>query len=168
MGVKVRDPEDLTRRIEVFFKANLNTQIGIINAEKTTDEITTNDTAIPLIEDRAWYLTQLPRVWSYQQFVVWGLSRLQPSAQQEDNFLYDIEWFFEVVMPDSGTSNNETEFFKLLRYARALSQIITKNVDEVQRGYKFKVESLIPATASVAGKKFRTGGVLVSTKMTAI
>lgn len=164
---QVRDPEDLTRSIELFFKANLNTQIGLINAEKAADEITDNDNVIADINDRAWYLSQLPKVWSYGVFIVWGLSRLQPNAQQEDNFVYDIEWFFEVVMPDTGNTDKDTDFYKLLRYTRALSQIVTNNADLIQRGYKFKVESLVPATASVGGKKFRTGGILLSTKMTA-
>jgi len=164
---RVRDPEDLTRQIEVFFKAKLNTEIGLLNTEKAANEISEDDGPIETIEDDAWYLLQLPQTWDYQQFVIWGLTNLQPEQQQEDNHVYNLEWLFEVVMVDSGEPNDSTEFYKLLRYTRALSNIVTKNVDEIQRGYKFKVQSLEPASASIAGRKFRTGGILVSTTMTA-
>ncbi len=161
----VRDVEDLTRKVEAFFKANLNTQIGLVNAEKIADGNTAY--SIDDINADAWYLQQLPQVWSYPCFVVWGLSKVTPDAQQEDNHIVDIEWFFEVVMPDDADEDVQTPFYKLLRYARALERVVTKNPDLIQRSYNFKVESLIPATASVAGKKFRTAGILVTTKITA-
>lgn len=167
MGKKARDIEDLTRNLEAFFRANLNTEIVAVNAEKAADDNPDNDTPIEEIQTEAWYLQQLPQVWSEPIFVVWGVSSITPRAEQEDNFIYDIEWFFEVIVPDSGEPDNEGDFYKLLRYTRALSQVVTNNVDKIQRGYKFKVKSLIPATASVASKKFRTGGILLSTQMTA-
>lgn len=165
MGRIVRDVEDLSRNIIEVFQANLNTQIGLLNTQKAANNNTDDDFSIEDIQADAWFLSQVPTVWSHPCFVVWGLTRNQLSAQQDDNAIRNVGFFFEVVIPDEGDIDRQATFYKLLRYGRALERVVHKNVDKIQRGMKFQIDSLIPASADFAGKKFMSGGISVTTNI---
>jgi len=158
------DVERFLTDVKSIFQTNLNTQIDCINTEKQTITEETNDNfAINRVSDSAWFFQQAnTRVFSYPQFVVWGLLDLSLQAQQHDASLINPTVFIEVCLPDRGEPVNEVIIYKLLRYSRALQEIAEKNFDKL-RGYgKIQVDTLSPAIVNVDGKKLRCSGIAIT------
>jgi len=157
------DVELFLTDIEKIFKANLNNCIDAINLEKQTITPEANDNFnIAHINDKAWYFEHIPSVWSYPQFIVWGIDDIQVLNAQPDGASQKVTVFIEVGIPDDGSIINQSFIYKLLRYSRALQDIALKNFDGV-RGYgTIQVETLSPALVSISDKKLRISGINIS------
>lgn len=150
------DLEAFLRDLEAVFKANLNTEIGLLNTEK-------GDFTLDTIHANAWYMNQIPRVWSYSPFIVWGISASpETTDRQEGNRIRRVGTFFEVVVPES-QNTNESLFWKLLRYSRALEEVAIKNSDKFRSYAKLQVDQSMPVTFSIEGisKPLRSCGITV-------
>ena len=78
-------------------------------------------------------------------FVRYGIADTPVSQAQEDNYIEEIKIYFEIATFDKGDKNLNNLMYKLLRYRKALKNVIMKNRD-VFRGYaKPLVTSLKPA-----------------------
>jgi len=156
------DTETFLRDLETVYKANLNTRIAAINAEKA-------DFNINNINANAWYFQNMNSdIFSYDEFIVWGLSK-PPDVEvfQNDNYLKIVKVFIEVVIPDAGETSTENIIWKLLRYTRALEEVAFKNFDKFQGVAKTSVESLLPTSFELDGKMFRSSGISISAAMSA-
>jgi len=155
------DLEQLVRDLETLFKAQLNTEISIVNADKA-------DFALPLIKENAWYMNHIPKVWNHSEWIVWGMSNApETTDRQQDNRMREARIFFEVLIPDRG-NNTEPNFYKILRYSRALEAVANKNFDKVGRGIvKLQVDQSVPVGFQVEGisKPIISGGIIVKANM---
>jgi len=159
----VYDVELLLTDVKTIFQTNLNDKIDFINLEKANRTPETNDDfAISRIPDRAWYFNHIPTVWSYNQFILWGIESIDIIQGQPDGAKQKVTIFIEVAVPDKGEPINESVIYKLLRYSRALQDISMKNFDRIRSYGSLQVESLSPALVSIGDKKLRISGINIS------
>ena len=157
------DVEYFLNDIERVFKANLNDQIDLVNDEKNNRTDTTDDDfTIARIPDDGWYLNHIPEVWSYKQFILWGLEDLQIKRPQPDGAFLEVKAFIEVAIPDDGEESKKSMFYKQLRYSRSLQDVALKNFDKI-RGYgKIQVDALSPTLVSISDKRLRVSGITIT------
>lgn len=157
------DAELFLEDIEKVFKSKLNNQIALINDEKQNRSPGLNGKFdISPINDDAWYFNHIPNVWSYPQFIVWGLQDVSFQRPQSDASIEKFIAFIEVAITDDGSVPNEQFIYKLLRYSRALQDVANKNFDSI-RGYgKLQVEGLSPALVSISDKTLRISGITIT------
>jgi len=156
MTRRIFDTECLLKSILDTVKTNLNSEILLIDTEKA-------DYVLDPISDEAWYFQQLgEEVFSYQNFVVWG------TYGNPDNFdtvhgnaIKQIEIFFEVVLADDGSAENENIHYKMLRYTRALESAVNKNFMKIWSGLKVKVTNLTPTIFDISNRQYRSAGIKV-------
>lgn len=140
----VYDEEQMIRDLEMLFKANLNTEIGLINTEKNA--VPNDDLFMKDIEsDKYIFETLDKRLNNFKDFfVLYGLVDTPVRDASIENFIEDVVVTFQVATFDKGEKVRQNTLYKLLRYRRALKQVILKNPD-VFRGYaKPLVNSLKP------------------------
>lgn len=157
------DIELFVTDIVSIFKSALNTKITAVNLEKQNNTSETGDNFdISSINANAWYFHNLPSVWSYPHFVVYGLQNIALESSQYDGHLQTVSVFIEVAIVDEGEADNESQIYKLLRYTRCLQEVALENFDKL-RGYgKLTVNSLPPTLVEVSGKRLKTAGINVS------
>jgi hypothetical protein len=150
------DTEELLKASAAKMKEKLNDEIACIATEKNV--------TIPAVNDGAWYFQNLSdEAFSYPTFVVWGMyDNPVQTDTQENNAIKQVKIFFEVCLPDEGGPISQNVFYKLLRYTRALEQVVDKNFDKIRSGTKVKVDSLSPTSFDLGGKVFRSAGILIS------
>lgn len=124
------DEEFMIRDLADLFMVKLNDEIDCINTEK-------NDTLaldhIP--SDKYIFETLDSRILNYKGFfILYGLVDTPIREVSADNFLEDVVITFEVATFDRGEKTRSNTMYKLLRYRRAIKQVIIKNPG-VFRGY---------------------------------
>lgn len=128
------DEELLIKDIEAVFKAALNDQIDCINTEKgviSGDPLFLDH--IP--SDKYIFETMDSRLLNYKGFfILYGLLDTPIRNANENNFIEDVTITFQVATFDKGEKERSNTMYKLLRYRRALKQVIIKNPD-MFRGY---------------------------------
>ncbi len=152
--MSIYDIEDYIKDLRDLYIAQLNTEIGIVNTAK-------GDFTIATINASAWYLTRLPKIFSYEQFIVWGLDETPLTDRQENSGMQTIRTFFEVVLADAGEKESESVVFKLLRYTRALQQVLNKNPNKFRGIAHPVVDRLEPTQFDVLGKLYHSAGVSI-------
>jgi len=134
------DEEWMIRDIEATFKEKLDAEITCINTEK-------NDALVlDLIPSEKYIFETLDsRLLNYKGFfILYGLVDTPIRESNINNFLEDVVVTFQVATFDRGEKERSKTMYKLLRYRRALKQVIMKNPD-MFRGYaKPLVSSLKP------------------------
>lgn len=124
------DEELMIKDIEAIFKLKLNTEIDLINVEKNDALILEN---IP--SDKYIFETLDSRILNYKGFfIMYGLIDTPLREISTDNALEDVMVTFQVGTFDKGEKTRANTLYKLLRYRRALKQVIMKNPD-MFRGY---------------------------------
>jgi len=160
----IYDVEQFLRDIETLYKAKLNDEIAVINAEKT--DFTLSD-----ISDNAWYFQELAKqAFSYKNFVVYGiLDDPRTLDTMSDNYIREVKVFLEVVIPVDGGKKTEAEIYKLLRYSRALESVALKNYDRLSRRVtRLKFETLKPNMIDIDDRlRIRSAGIVISAALTA-
>lgn len=143
------DAEDVIRDIETCYKAKLDAEIAIVNADK-------NDALVleSIPADKYLFETMNSTLLNYKGFwVSYGLIDTPIREVQADNFVQDVVVTFQVMTFDKGDKNRTNTLYKLLRYRRALEQVIIKNPD-IFRGYaKPLMASLKPDAFPYPNKK---------------
>jgi len=150
------DVETLLNKTAAVVKDNLNAEIVCINTEKA-------DFDLAQFTDSMYYFQNLTNeVFSYKQFIMWGMyDNPQIIDTTQVASLKKVEVFFEVVLVDDAGPMSENVFIRLLRYSRALEQVIQKKGGTIRSGTKFKVSSLNPTSLSFAGKTLRSAGITI-------
>ena len=134
------DEEQMIRDIEAAFKAGLDAEITAINTEK-------NDSLVlDLIpSDKYIFETLDSRVMNYKGFfILYGLVDTPIRDASTDNFIEDVVVTFQVATFDKGEKARSNTMYKLLRYRRALKQVIMKNPDMFRNYAKPQMSSLRP------------------------
>lgn len=124
------DEELMVRDLETTFKAKLNAEIDCINAEKNDDLILEHIPAEKYI-----FETLDSRILNYKGFfILYGLIDTPPRDANTSNFIEDVTITIQVATFDRGEKDRSKTLYKLLRYRRALKQVVMKN-PEMFRGY---------------------------------
>ena len=136
----IYDEEFMIRDAADLFKAKLNAEIVSINTEKN-DALALDE--IPA--DKYIFETLDKRLLNYTGFfILYGLLDTPLREVNIDNMIEDVTMTFQVGTFDKGEKERSNTMYKLLRYRRALKQVIIKNPD-VFRGYaKPLLKSLKP------------------------
>jgi hypothetical protein len=134
------DIESFISDLDTFLKANLNTQLTVIDAEKN-DGITLP----PVGADAYFFQTLNDTVTNYNPFVFYGVDQVEaegvgPATRRA----YSVD--VVLCFTDSGGDAPNVVVKKLFRYARALEEIFLSNWDKMGRAPKIKVKSLVPVS----------------------
>jgi hypothetical protein len=155
---------------EVLLKTALSTVQSLMNSEITALNTEKADFEVASVNASAYYFGSLPKVWNHNPMIVYGIDS-QPTleAVQDDNAVKPVILYFEVVLVDGGSKEDENIIYKLLRYSRVLEDIFQKNSGKIMQGYgTLKVTGLAPTSLfSADGKLVRSAGVTVTARITA-
>lgn len=150
----INDEEDLLKSIQAYVKANLNTRIAAINAEKTGDDIDT------ITSDDEHYvfageLLDLPN----HIFVNFGIESdidvLNNDASKASLPAIRIEVVFDNPKK-SGT------YFKALRYMRAVYETMLNYESSAVEVDDLKITKAIPMIVTALGRSLVVSGVSLS------
>jgi len=157
------DAERVVKDTLEIYQTKLNTIIDCINTEKNDSVILEN-----IENDKYVFGVITENMLNFDSpFIMYGMEPTTPKEAQANNFVKEVRVSFRVFMPDCGNAERDNEFYKLLRYQRALETVIVKNCD-VYRGYgKPKVTSLTPDAFEYNSKVFLHIGVEISVSITA-
>lgn len=156
------DTEQVLKNCFLKVKEKLNAEIAAINTEK-------GDFEIAPINDAAYYFAQIPKAFNYNPFVVYGFDNPPAiDAAQADNHIKPITMYFEIVLVDGGSKEDQNIIYKLLRYSRALENVFNKNHSKIMEGFgNIQITGLVPTTLfSMEGKTVRSAGVSVTARIT--
>lgn len=146
------DLEVILRNIGSIIPAKLNDEIAIVIADKAP----TFPLTLPEVEVDQWHLQQLPESLNVTPFVVYGFQDLTQSDESNFDDIQVAKIFIEVVI---GDANDQDNYFRLLRYTRALRQAIQKNSQVFEGGVKPTVKALLPALVRVEKQALEVGGI---------
>ncbi len=151
------DIEELLRDLLEVCKANLNTKLAALDAEKN-DGIT-----LLTVPDEAYFFQSLEkaRAAPYNAFVFWGLDDPTPDGHGPYT-LENLGIFFIVVVRD--TAETENYLFRLMRYSRAMKEIFEQNFSKNRGRVKLSVQNLSPVGFDALGMpgSFKAVGVRLS------
>jgi hypothetical protein len=134
------DEELMIKDLETTFKAKLNAEIDCINAEK-------NDALVldHIPSDKYIFETLDSRILNYKGFfIMYGLIDTPVRDADLNNFIEDVTVTVQVATFDRGEKDRSKTMYKLLRYRRALKQVIMKNPDMFRNYAKPVMASLKP------------------------
>ncbi len=134
------DEENMIKDIETLFKAKLNDEIDLINTEKN-DTLTLDH--IP--SDKYIFETLDSRLLNYRGFfILFGLVDTPVRETATANLIEEVVITFQVATFDKGEKDRSNTMYKLLRYRRALKQVIMNNPDVFRNYAKPLIASLKP------------------------
>lgn len=139
MGIKY-DAERFMDDLLVIIRENLNLKINEIQAEKDT-LLGSGNFAVPTIETAAYFDSLDERVANFDPYVYYGLgdNTVIQAASAESS---DLTAFFTVVLHYNGS--DASMYRKMLRYVRALQEIISENYDTIPEVSRLKVTAISP------------------------
>lgn len=128
--------------VETYLKANLNTKLTAINAEKA-DSIT-----LKPVDDAAYFCQSLnDSVTNYNPFVYYGVDSIESNGiGPATSNGYKVE--VAIVVSDQGESLDVNKRI-MFRYHRALTELFQEGYASVARGVKIKVQSLVPISVQL-------------------
>jgi len=134
MAGKFYDEEYMIEDLVNLFKAKLNDEIDLINADK--ESVVGDSRYIDHIPDDSYIFAALDETTiNYQGFfVLFDLIDTPIQSVQKGNAIESVMISFEVCTFDELNDDRNNTLFKLLRYRRAIKEVLAKNPD-VFRGY---------------------------------
>lgn len=162
------DEEQMIRDIESTFKTKLNDEIDCINTEKGT--VSGDPLFLEHIPtDKYVFETLDQRLLNYKGFfILYGLVDTPIREANVNNYIEDITVTFQIATFDKGEKTRSNTLYKLLRYRRALKQVIMKNPDLFRNYAKPLMASLKPDAFPYSNKKIiLTIGIDIKASVTA-
>lgn len=162
------DEEQMIRDIENTFKTKLNDEIDCINTEKGV--IVGDPLYIDHIPAEKYIFETLDsRVNNYTGFfIMYGLVDTPIRDQNTQSFIEDVIVTFQVATFDNGEKTRSNTLYKLLRYRRALKQVVMKNPGMFRNYAKPIMASLKPDAFPYDSKKIvLTIGIDIKASVTA-
>jgi hypothetical protein len=152
-----KDAEGILDRIIAVVKAELNTKITAINAEK-------NDSVVlDAIDDMAYAVQELNgTVQNYDPFVLVGIDNIE-SVGKGPMTSELISLTAVVILADAGEDSEIVR--RLLRYNRCLKDCVQNNWSDAHMGTRFEISSLVPIQFKLANssKLYRAVGIQIKT-----
>lgn len=130
------DIEDILDNTKTILQNDLNTQIGIINTDKS-DSIT-----LDTIDSSAYaYQVMDNEIFNYNPFIFFGVTGINNNTQGP-YVLEEIIVSVMLIAADEGTGEDMTR--KMIRYQTALKETIKTNWPNGGIKNKITIESLLP------------------------
>ena len=162
------DEEYMIRDVETLFKNKLNDEIDCINTEKGA--VSGDALFLDHIPSEKYIFETLDkRLLNYTGFfILFGLVDTPLREANTNNFIEDVTLTFQVATFDKGEKARSNTMYKLLRYRRALKQVIMKNPDVFRNYEKPLMASLKPDAFPYSSKKIiLTIGIDIKASVTA-
>lgn len=140
---------------ETFLKANLNGKITALNTEKG------DAPQLLTIADGAYFFQTLnDKIANFNPFIFYGINDIEPGPigpAMSEKYLIDLI----VVVVDVGQDLLIGK--RLLRYNRALKDLIQSNWSSIGDGNKLKVRTLVPVAFKLANtsNEYRAIGITI-------
>jgi hypothetical protein len=153
------DIESALAEILAMIKAKLNTQIAAIEAEKVLDSAGIPG-GLAAIDDAAYYeQTWSNNILNHPVAIFYGIENVNAKSLGPET-AEEVTYFVEVVVSDSGMDVYGPK--RILRYSRAIKEVIQNNFDKLIFGGIMKVETVRPVSFKLeedASDEIRVGGV---------
>lgn len=152
------DAESLLAFIKTTLENGLTAKLAQISTEKNDGLL------IPVLASTAYYLNHLPRDGANEDpWLIYGISGVAPTAL---GTVAAKRYEVFVIIGTASHGNNQDEDVEriLYRYARAVSEIMMENFDQMGGYTKPKVEEY-PASPELileSGETYRYSGIVVS------
>lgn len=160
MGAKY-DAERLLDDVLAIVKANLNSKINEIQAEKQS-LLGSANFVVPTIHEGAWFDSLDQKVSNFDPYVYYGVNdkTVIELASAEGA---ELTIFFTVVLHYDG--DDVAMYRKMLRYIRALQEVISANFDAIPEVARLTVRTISPADLKDLDEStfHKIGGVAIST-----
>lgn len=157
------DPERYLRRVEEYLKANLNTAITALNAEKLA--LGQADPVLKLLHADAFFVQTLnDTIANYDPHVFIRLADM-PSEGNGPGTVKELQ--IEVLLITEDRGEDLFVGYRLLRYLRVLEELFERAFDRLFPHATFKLNSLVPIalTRVDSNDPFRAVGVRLTTTM---
>jgi len=151
-----KDAEIVLDDIQTFLKANLNTQIGVINTDK-------GDFTLDTVANEAYFFqTMNNRVSNFNPFVYFAVVDSAAVTDREGGHL-GVNYEFVVFVVSVDNSNDATFERRMLRYGKALMQLFVEKWDKISKPDKFEVSNVepFPFKLQAGGSIYKAAGVNV-------
>lgn len=149
------DTETFLKSAVSLLKANLNSKITAINTAK-------GDFNLEAINADAWFFNLIPKRFSRDVFVIYGILEEGSADVIDTTSLRKIVLQFEVGLNDKNWKDSEAAVYRLLRYRRALEETVSDNFRKFGNGKKVKVDALTPASVIFKGTRLEFAGINIS------
>lgn len=152
----VYDIENLLADIEATLKANLNTVIARIDAEKADSIV------LKQIPSSAYFFETLDqRVANFNPFILYGIEGIDTITQRGSS-AQKITISVIVVLHDPQDKNPIPK--RMLRYSRALKETIEENYTLTSNGISLEIQSLVPVPFQLLNStlSYRAVGILIT------
>lgn len=132
------DVETVLDSIETFLKANLNTQIGLMNTEKGGSIV------LKTVANEAYIFQSLNNeAANFNPFVFFGV---ESSTTEGIGPVTAKRYTANAIIVLSDDGNDTDVGRRVLRYGRVFEDLFNANYDKIQKELKFEVKSLEPIT----------------------
>lgn len=135
------DIETFLSELETYLKANLNTKITAINTEKG------DSPQLASINSDAYFLMTMDEaVANYDPFVYYGIQDIVSDGIGPGTAkAYTVV----VALLFADSASDQLNGKRVLRYSRALNEVIDEKYAEISYSVKTKVKSLVPISLSL-------------------
>ncbi len=135
-----RDTESLIVEVFELVKANLNTKILEIQAEKQA-LLGDDNFDLSEIDEAAWFTSLDEEEINYDPFVYYGVAN-QELISEHSVTATNVTLFFTVV--ESYHNQTSVTYFKMLRYIRALTEVVNEAFDKIGATSDLEVNAINP------------------------
>lgn len=153
------DLEDLLDNIEAIIKANLPAKLEAIEAEKTLKDKAMVG-GLPAPEDSAYYRqTWSDSILNHDPAIFYGIENVAAEGIGPAT-LERVQVFVEVIKVDSGMDTQTSN--RILRYSRALKEILQENYAPAVEMGRIKIETVRPVSFKLemdSSEEIKVGGV---------
>lgn len=157
------DIETLLDDLKNLLQEKLNTKIDAIALEKSTSEITFDMQQVQ--ESSYHYQTWSDKILTQVPAIFYGIEEIQANGVGPATLeVYKI--FVEIIILDNG--NDPYTQRRLLRYSRALKEVLQENYDSFPWSNKTKIETVRPVSFSLnqdTSEEIHVGGVSITTAL---
>lgn len=130
------DTEDFLDNIKAVLIANLNTKLAAIDTAKTQDTL-----SLPQVQTAAYAFQGLnEEVINFDPFIIYGVESIATIPQLQGSAT-DITASVVLVLCENGKDEIDR---LMLRYSRALKEVIEENYQSVGKGIKMLVSEFMP------------------------
>lgn len=138
-----------------LIQTNLSAKITALNAEKNDGITLETFTNAQYIDDMNG------EVVNFASFIFYGFPEVVTNMNQNGDFALDVTMSFEVVF--QGTEVGPVVSKKILRYSRALAEIVCENIRKNSQIQSVSVEVLAPVTfiQNANSSRSKIGGIQI-------
>lgn len=155
------DIERFCAEVETFLKANLNTKLAALDAEKA-DSIT-----LKTLPTAAYFFQTLgDKIANYDPFLFYGIDSMRVRDGQGIGPATAKDYTIHVVVVIQDNGNDPNIVKRLLRYQRALWEIFEVDWATLRHGVKLRIGGLVPIALELLNRSAPDRAIGISLEVT--